>query len=46
MSNYAQNSICIAVDLEIEAVMVIDASLPYIRSLIVFLGSERGMLEV
>ena len=31
---------------EIEAVLVVDAGLPYIRGFVVLLGPERGMLEV
>ena len=33
-------------DLEIEAVMVVDAGLPYIRGFVILLGPERAMLEV
>ena len=46
MPGDAQNPIGIAVDLEIEAIMVVDAGLPYIRGFVVLLGPERGMLEV
>ena len=46
MPGYAQNPIRVAVDLKIEAVPVVDAGLPYIRGFVVFLGPERGMLEV
>ena len=46
MPGDAKNPIRIAVDLEIEAAIVVDAGLPYIRGFVVLLGPERGMLEV
>ena len=46
MPGDAKNLIRIAVDLEIEAVMIVDAGLPYIRGFVILLGPERGMLEV
>ncbi len=46
MPGDAQNPIGGAMDLEVEAVMVVDAGLSYIRGFVVLLGPERGMLEV
>ena len=46
MPGDAKNPISIAVDLEIEAVMVVDAGLPYILGFVILLGPERGVLEV
>ncbi|MDE0434879.1 MAG: hypothetical protein OXH92_12830 [Bryobacterales bacterium] len=46
MPGYAQNPLGVAVDLKIEAVLVVDAGLLYIRGFVVLLGPERGILEV
>ena len=46
MPGDAKNAVRLAVEQEMEAVMVVDAGLPYIRDFAILLGSERGMLEV
>lgn len=46
MPGDAQNPIRVAVDLKVEAVLMVDAGLPYLRGFGVFLGSQRRELEV
>lgn len=44
MPGDAQNPIRVAVDLKVEAVLMVDAGLPYLLGFVVFLGSQRWVL--